>query len=123
MTKIIRAFVMGEFNKPRFLWFFQRLQSIFLAFAYIWVIFEGLGNAGGMGAAEFEEWLLMPHNAILLALTIVISYAHSKIGIEEIVLDYIHSPFMHRLTLILTNFLHRVLPILAVLSVIFVYLR
>ena len=121
--RFFERWLMGELHKARFHWFYQRFESVFLVFLYIWLIKEGVGNAGGMLAADLEIWLLKPLNSILLSLTILISFSHTRLGLEEVALDYVHSPMRHRLTVLMINFVCRLLPLMAILAIIFVYLR
>ncbi len=124
MLKIFfSSIVAGDYNKPRMVWLYQRITSVFLTFLMIWLLFEGLGKTGDMGYDEFNLWLLNPFNASLLALTNIFIFWHMAIGLEVIIEDYIHHHFWHLFFKKSIQLGARFFMILGVVSILFVYVR
>ncbi len=68
----------------------QRATAVVLLPLMLWFLVSLIGHAG---ASHFimRDWLASPLNAILMALLIVIGMFHMRIGMSEIIEDYIHS--------------------------------
>ncbi len=68
----------------------QRASAVVLIPLSLWFLLKVVPLLG----ADYQTahaWALQPVNAVLLALFLVISAFHMRIGLEEIVVDYIHS--------------------------------
>ncbi len=59
-----------------------------------------IGLIGG-SAADFNAWLAQPLNAILMSAFMLISYKHTKIGIQVILEDYVHAEGAKTISLVL----------------------
>jgi succinate dehydrogenase / fumarate reductase, membrane anchor subunit len=72
-------------------WMQERLSSLILIPLTLWGLWSGwtLSGAGYDGALE---WFRSPVNAVLLALTLLVSLWHMNMGAKVIVDDYIHKP-------------------------------
>lgn len=72
-------------------WKAERLSSVVLIPLVLWALWSGwtLSGAGYDGALD---WFRSPVNAVLLAVTLVISIWHMNMGAKVIVDDYIHKP-------------------------------
>jgi succinate dehydrogenase / fumarate reductase membrane anchor subunit len=70
------------------------LNIIFLAFL-IWLVLR----IAGAQRAEFVEVIARPWIAIPLALLVVNVVVHMRIGMREIIEDYVHDPRINRLSL------------------------
>lgn len=72
-------------------WKAERLSSLILVPLALWGLWSGwtLSGAGYDGALD---WFRSPVNAVLLAVTLVISAWHMNMGLKVIVDDYIHKP-------------------------------
>lgn len=69
---------------------FQRASAVILLPFVVWVIYSAVALAD----ARFEEvrhWAARPLNAIPFALFIIVSALHMRIGMAEVITDYIHS--------------------------------
>lgn len=67
----------------------QRASAVVLLPLSAWLAWSLAAHAGG-GYAEVREWLSAPRNAGLLAAFLVFAAFHMRIGIGEILHDYIH---------------------------------
>lgn len=82
----------------------QRSTGVALALLAPWfVVNAALSLKGGnyLGAIDF---LTQPLNAIGVILLVLIALYHMWIGMQEVILDYIHRPFTKVLLLLLNTF-------------------
>lgn len=72
-------------------WMAERLSSVILIPLVLWGLWSGwmLSGTGYEGALA---WFRDPLNAVLLAVTLIISLWHMNMGLTVIVDDYIHRP-------------------------------
>ncbi|HHY49510.1 MAG TPA: succinate dehydrogenase, hydrophobic membrane anchor protein [Alphaproteobacteria bacterium] len=70
------------------------LNVLFLAFL-VWLVV----NVAGAERAAFVATLANPLVALLLGLLLINVCAHMRIGMREIIEDYVHDPRLHRLAL------------------------
>jgi succinate dehydrogenase membrane anchor subunit len=68
-----------------------RVTSAALVPLSLWGVYSAFALAGADQAAAVL-WLRAPVNAVLLALTLVVSVLHMRIGMAEIIIDYIGRP-------------------------------
>ena len=68
----------------------QRFTAVVLAPIAIWFLF-GIVAALTSDYASARAWLAQPLNAILLSVMFAAGAWHMRIGMEEIIIDYIHS--------------------------------
>jgi succinate dehydrogenase / fumarate reductase membrane anchor subunit len=55
--------------------------------------------------------------AALLCLLVVFLFWHSRLGVQVVVEDYVHQPFLHATTLLLSTLLHLLAGAAALLAV------
>lgn len=72
-------------------WVQERLSSLILVPLTLWGLWSAfvLAGAGYDGALA---WFRSPVNAVLLAVTLLVSVWHMNMGLKVIVDDYIHKP-------------------------------
>ena len=92
MSRETKAFVRGVKVSERHgagEWTAERLSSLILVPLTLWGLWGGwtLSGAGYDGALA---WFRSPVNAVLLAVTLLISLWHMNMGLKVIVDDYIH---------------------------------
>ena len=80
-----------------------RVSSIALVPLGLWALYSSLAlsRTGFDGA---EAWLHAPLNAILAMLLAVCSAVHMRLGMEEVIIDYIHKASTKATLLILNYF-------------------
>ncbi len=72
-------------------WMQERLSSLVLIPLTLWGLWSGW-TLSGAGYDTALEWFRSPVNAILLAITLLVSLWHMNMGAKVIVDDYIHKP-------------------------------
>ncbi|HEX7046940.1 MAG TPA: succinate dehydrogenase, hydrophobic membrane anchor protein [Gammaproteobacteria bacterium] len=94
----------------------QRLTAIALAPLGVWFAVSVLMLIGA-NHADVTEWMRHPFNAVLLALMAGTLFYHSKLGVQVVFEDYVHTEWLKFTALILNNFIHVLLAVVAVISV------
>ena len=96
----------------------QRVSAIALAPLGLWALYSALtlSRAGFDGA---QAWLHAPLNAILAILLAVAATTHMRIGMTEVVEDYIHKTSTKSVLLILNYFV----CVLAAVAAVFCILK
>lgn len=72
-------------------WTAERLSSLILVPLTAWGLWSGCALSGG-GYDAALAWFRSPVNAVLLAVTLLVSVWHLQMGLKVIVDDYIHKP-------------------------------
>lgn len=72
-------------------WWVLRLTSIILIPLSIWFVVSLVSGLAGANRVEVAAWLESPLVAVALTAFLVAGFIHAKLGIEEVVLDYIHN--------------------------------
>ncbi len=94
MSRETKAFVKGVKVSDRHgagEWSAERLSSLILVPLTLWGLWSGF-NLSGAGYDAALDWFRTPVNAVLLALTLLVSVWHMQMGLKVIVDDYIHKP-------------------------------
>ena len=72
-------------------WFAQRASAVLLLFLVAWLVYAMVNLAG----ADYEQaagFVGRPHNAALMALTLVTLLYHAVLGLQVVIEDYVHQP-------------------------------
>lgn len=94
----------------------QRLTAVALALLGCWFLWSML-QLDGFSRGTVLRWLAVPLNSILLVLLSVSLAWHSMLGIQTIIEDYVHGPFIKVLSLILSKFAHLLAAAVAVYAI------
>lgn len=101
-TPLSRARGLGAAHHGVGAWISERVAAIALVPLTLWAVFGVLRIAAGdYGAAV--AWIRDPLNAVLMVLTIGISFWHMQAGMRVVVEDYIHVT-LNKTALLLLNF-------------------
>ncbi len=95
----------------------ERLTAVALVPLSLWFIINIMGLIIGNDITAITGWLKSPFNAAFLALFIGFSFWHSKLGIQVIIEDYLHSPRSRNFFLLLNMSLHILLGLLSLMAV------
>lgn len=94
----------------------QRLTAVALVLLGFWFMIS-LATFGGWSQAALRGWIAMPHNSVLLLLLTVALAWHSKLGVQVIIEDYVHGPFIKVFSLVVSKFAHLVVLTAAVFAI------
>lgn len=94
MSRLTKSYIKGVKVSERHgagEWKAERLSALVLVPLTLWALWSGwiMAGAGYDGAMA---WFGNPLNAVLLAVTLLISLWHMNMGLKVIVDDYIHKP-------------------------------
>jgi succinate dehydrogenase / fumarate reductase membrane anchor subunit len=98
----------------------MRWTSIALAILAPWFVVAAALAIRDGGYTATIDFLSDPVNAVGVILLIVVSFYHMSMGMQEVILDYIHKPFTKVLLLLLNAFVPLVLGAGAVFAVLLV---
>jgi succinate dehydrogenase / fumarate reductase membrane anchor subunit len=101
-------------------WWSQRISAIAIVFLGLWLLVSFVGISE-FNYAQMMNWFKKPIHAFLLILTILSVGLHSKLGIEVIIEDYVHSNATKTISLILNVLLHASLTALGVFSIVVLF--
>lgn len=76
----------------------------------------------GFSYESVHAWLARPWNAVLVILLAVSMAWHSSLGVQVVIEDYVHPPFIRVVSIILSKFVHVLLAAIALLAVVLVAL-
>jgi succinate dehydrogenase / fumarate reductase, membrane anchor subunit len=97
-------------------WWVQRLSSVALVMLSGWFVISFLG-LNRRGYAELVSWIGSPLNAGLMVLLIVALMYHSQLGVQVVLEDYVSHKGGRVVALVLNQFVHVALGVLALLAV------
>jgi succinate dehydrogenase / fumarate reductase, membrane anchor subunit len=97
-------------------WWVQRLSSVALVMLLGWFVISFLG-LDRRGHAELVSWIGSPLNAGLMVLLIVALMYHSQLGVQVVLEDYVSHKGGRVVALVLNQFVHVALGVLALLAV------
>jgi len=83
----------------------------------LWFVFSVLT----LSTADYQAvalWVAVPLHAILLILLLVTLLYHSSLGVQAVVEDYVHHGPTKVISLVLVNFVHIVLAVAGIYSVV-----
>ncbi len=97
-------------------WWSQRLTAVALVLLGAWFLVSML-LLPGFSHEDVHAWLARPWNAVLALLLVVTVAWHSSLGLQVVIEDYVHQPFIRVVSLILSKFVHVLLAALALLAI------
>ncbi len=115
-TALGRARGLGSAKHGVSHWIMQRVSAIALVPLGLWALYSGL-TLSRVGFDGAEGWLRSPVNAVLAILLAVAAFTHMKIGLQEVVEDYIHKPGSKTLLLLLNLFVCALAAVIAVFCI------
>lgn len=75
-------------------WWLQRLTAIALIPLSVWFFSSLLVVAESPDPFRVADWLSSPANALLMVLLIVALFWHAKLGLQVVIEDYVHTPWL-----------------------------
>lgn len=99
-------------------WRGQRVSAVGLVILGLWFMYSMLllGNTG-FNYDDVVHWLGRTSNSVMLILLCLTLAYHSILGVQVIIEDYVHHPFLKVLSLISSQFIHVVVAMASVFAV------
>ena len=96
-------------------WWSQRLTAVALIPLGLWFAIA-LATLGDLSHAAVAAWIARPWNTILLALLVLSTAYHSKLGVQVVIEDYVEGA-AKVVSLVLLSLLHAALAVAGVIAV------
>jgi succinate dehydrogenase / fumarate reductase, membrane anchor subunit len=106
----------GAANEGAHHWWVQRLTALALIPLGMWFVVS-LITLPITDHAALVGWLAHGWNALLMLAFVLVAAWHSRLGVQVVVEDYVHSHGLKTLALILNTFAHILLAAAAVYAV------
>ena len=97
-------------------WWAQRLTAVALVPLGLWVVFA-FASLGDFSYKLVVIFIQAPMNSALLILTLLMLSYHSKLGVQVVIEDYVHNTILKSIILISASFVHVVVVVVGVFSV------
>lgn len=72
-------------------WWVERVLSLALVPLTAWFVIELLDHLLGASRTELQAWIANPFVALALAALTAIAFVHTRMGLQVIIEDYVHS--------------------------------
>jgi succinate dehydrogenase / fumarate reductase membrane anchor subunit len=115
-TPLSRARGLGSAHHGVTHWISERVSSIALVPLTLWAVFGVLRLAAG-DYAFAAHWIAQPLNAVLMVLTLAVSFYHMHAGLRVVIEDYIHVTLNKSALLVLNLFVCVLCGALAIFSI------
>jgi len=97
-------------------WFAQRVTAVALLILGGWFLYS-IMRLDSFAHAAMLDWAARPFNSVMLVLLSVTLAWHSALGVQVVLEDYVHGPFIKVVSLLANKFAHVFLAIAAVISI------
>jgi len=115
-TPLARVLGLGSARDGTGHWWAQRVSSVALLLLGIWFL-AGLAQLSTFGYADVREWLSRSTSAVLMLLFVASIAWHSALGVQVVIEDYVHQPFLRVASIIVVRFLHVLLAAASMFAV------
>ena len=97
-------------------WWMQRVTSVALIVLGLWFI-ATVGFLSDFSLLTVQQFIADPWNAVWLVLLGATLAYHSSLGVQVVIEDYVHGPFLKVVALLLNKFTHIVVAAAATVAV------
>ncbi len=85
-------------------WWFQRVTAVALIPLLLWFLSAVVSVMLSPNVFVVAHWFSSPVNALLMVLMLFALFFHAKLGLQVVVEDYIHSPYLKYFALLFNSF-------------------
>ena len=97
-------------------WWAQRVTAVALLILGSWFLYS-IMRLDSFAHAAMLDWAGRPFSSVMLILLSVTLAWHSALGVQVVLEDYVHGPFIKVVSLLANKFAHVFLAIAAVISI------
>lgn len=115
-TPLARVRGLGSAKHGTEHWWLTRLTSIALVPLGIWFAISVIALAGESHAAV-AAWIAAPVNAVLMIITLAVTFHHAAYGVQVVIEDYVHVEWVKIAAIIAVKFSCFVLAAIAIFAV------
>jgi succinate dehydrogenase / fumarate reductase membrane anchor subunit len=111
-----RVYGLGSAREGAHEWWLTRLTSVALIPLSLWFVAGVIGHVGA-DYDGFTAWVSSPVVAILLLLTVAVTFHHVASGVQVVIEDYVHGEWAKIVSLVALKFACLVLAVAGIFSV------
>jgi succinate dehydrogenase / fumarate reductase, membrane anchor subunit len=115
-TPLGHVYGLGTAREGAHEWWVMRLSSVALIPLTLWWVISVIAHAGA-DYDSFVEWIGSPIPAILMIITIAVTFHHTALGVQAVIEDYVHVEWQKLVALILVKFGCVLLAVAGIFSV------
>jgi len=115
-TPLGRVYGLGSAREGAREWWSMRLSALALIPLGLWWAAEIIGHAG-VDYLGFRHWVASPVTAILLILTLAVTFYHTAHGVQEVIEDYVQHEGVKLASLVALRFACVALAVAGIFSV------
>ncbi len=97
-------------------WWAQRVSAVALLILGSWFLYS-IMRLDSFAHSAMLDWASRPFNSVMLVLLSVTLAWHSALGVQVVLEDYVHGPFIKVVSLLANRFAHAFLAIAAVVAI------
>ena len=97
-------------------WWAQRVTAVALLILGSWFLYS-IMRLDNFAHSAILDWVGKPFNSVMLLLLGVTLAWHSALGVQVVLEDYVHGPFIKVVSLLANRFAHVFLAIAAVVAI------
>lgn len=103
-------------------WWVMRVSAVVLVPLSIWFMVSLFGNLIGADVAALTEWIYSPFVTLALTLMLSVGFIHMRLGLHEIIVDYVHAPAKKKAALLLVDLISLGLALASIVAVVQLHL-
>ena len=84
-------------------WWLQRITAVALVPLTLWLAVS-IARLTGASHSDFTIWVAAPWNAVLMLVAIATTFYHLKVGLDVVIEDYVHTPWIRISLMVATWF-------------------
>jgi succinate dehydrogenase / fumarate reductase membrane anchor subunit len=115
-THVARFKAQGSAREGLAPWKLQRLTAIATAILALWLIVSCV-SLSGAGYAEVRAWLARPFDTTMMILLVVSAFWHAQLGLQEVILDYVHHEGAKLASLVVLGFVIVALGVASIVAI------
>ncbi|MEX2496981.1 MAG: succinate dehydrogenase, hydrophobic membrane anchor protein [Woeseia sp.] len=115
-TPLARVLGTGSAKDGTGHWWSQRITAVALLVVGVWFLLS-VALLPGPGYGEVRGWIGTPWTAVLMLILILSTAYHSDLGIQVVIQDYVHQPFLKIASIVVARFLHVLLAAASIFAV------
>lgn len=115
-TPLARARGLGSAKSGTEHWWLSRLTSLALVPLTLWFVISVIGHLDASWI-EMRAWLSSPWPAVLMILTVGVTFHHTASGLQVVIEDYVHHELAKTFAIIAVKFLCLLLAVAGIFSV------
>ena len=98
-------------------WWMQRVTALAMVPLTLWFVASLVTVLLSPNVVRVAEWFASPVNTVLMAMLLVATFTHARLGVQVVIEDYVHKPFAKYVLLLGNTFVCYLFTALSLLAV------